>query len=141
MLGKRKEKKAGQRMRQLDGITNSMNRSSSKLQGIVKDGEPGVLQSMGLQSVRHDLATEQQWASLVAQWLKKKKKKSACNAGSCRRHGFDPWVRKIPGGGHDNPLQYSCLENHTAEETGRLLPIVSQRVGHDLRDLAHTHMY
>ena len=61
-------------MRQLDGITNSMNRSSSKLQGIVKDGEPGVLQSMGLQSVRHDLATEQQWASLVAQWLKKKKK-------------------------------------------------------------------
>ena len=25
--------------------------------------------------------------------------------------GFDLWVRKIPGGGHDNPLQYSCLEN------------------------------
>ena len=21
------------------------------------------------------------------------------------------WVRKIPGGGHGNPLQYSCLEN------------------------------
>ena len=26
-------------------------------------------------------------------------------------HGFDPWVRKIPWGGHDNPLQYFCLEN------------------------------
>ena len=25
--------------------------------------------------------------------------------------GFDPWVGKIPGGGHGNPLQYSCLEN------------------------------
>ena len=25
--------------------------------------------------------------------------------------GFDPWVRKIPGGGHGNPLQHSCLEN------------------------------
>ena len=25
--------------------------------------------------------------------------------------GFDPWVRKIPGGGHGNLLQYSCLEN------------------------------
>ena len=25
--------------------------------------------------------------------------------------GFDPWVRKIPGGGHKNPLKYSCLEN------------------------------
>ena len=24
---------------------------------------------------------------------------------------FDPWVGKIPGGGHNNPLQYSCLEN------------------------------
>ena len=24
---------------------------------------------------------------------------------------FDPWVREIPGGGHDNPLQYSWLEN------------------------------
>ena len=24
---------------------------------------------------------------------------------------FNPWVRKSPGGGHGNPLQYSCLEN------------------------------
>ena len=24
---------------------------------------------------------------------------------------FDPWVRKIPGEGHGNPLQYSLLEN------------------------------
>ena len=24
---------------------------------------------------------------------------------------FDPWIRKIPGGGHGNPFQYSCLEN------------------------------
>ena len=23
----------------------------------------------------------------------------------------DPWVRKTPGRGHGNPLQYSCLEN------------------------------
>ena len=22
-----------------------------------------------------------------------------------------PWVGKIPGGGHGNPLRYSCLEN------------------------------
>ena len=27
------------------------------------------------------------------------------------RHGFNPWIGKIPGGGHGNPLQYSCLEN------------------------------
>ena len=24
---------------------------------------------------------------------------------------FNPWVGKIPGEGHGNPLQYSCLEN------------------------------
>ena len=29
-----------------------------------------------------------------------------------KRLRFDPWVGKIPrGGGHSNPLQYSCLEN------------------------------
>ena len=31
----------------------------------------------------------------------------------CRRHKghrFNPWVRKIPGGGHGKTLQYSCLE-------------------------------
>ena len=32
------------------------------------------------------------------------------NAGDVR-HGFDPWVRNIPGEGNGNPLQYSCLEN------------------------------
>ena len=30
-----------------------------------------------------------------------------------QRCGFDPWVGKIPGEGHGNPLQYSCLENPT----------------------------
>ena len=28
-------------------------------------------------------------------------------------HGFDRWMGKIPGGGHDSPSQYSCLENPT----------------------------
>ena len=27
------------------------------------------------------------------------------------RRGFNPWIGKIPGGGNDNPLQDSCLEN------------------------------
>ena len=25
--------------------------------------------------------------------------------------GFDPWLGRSPGGGHGNPLQFSCLEN------------------------------
>ena len=35
-------------------------------------------------------------------------KESACNAGDL---GSIPGLGRSPGGGHVNPLQYSCLEN------------------------------
>ena len=41
-------------MRLLDGITDSVDMSLSKVQEMVKTGKPGVLQSMGLQRVGHD---------------------------------------------------------------------------------------
>ena len=47
----------------------------------------------------------------------------------CRRPGFNPWVGKIPWGEHDNPLQYSGLENPHGH--GRLQSMGSQRVRHD----------
>jgi len=38
-------------------------------------------------------------------------KESACNVGVARDAGLIPGSGRSPGGGHGNPLQYSCLEN------------------------------
>ena len=56
MLGKIEVrwKRRGQKMRWLDGISDSMDMSLSKLQKMVMDHLDGVLQSMGSQRVGHD---------------------------------------------------------------------------------------
>ena len=38
-------------------------------------------------------------------------KNSPLNAGDVRDVGSIPGSGRFPGGGHGNPLQYSCLEN------------------------------
>ena len=46
-------------MRWLDSITDSKDMNLSKLQEVVEDREAWLLQSTGLQRIRHNLVTEQ----------------------------------------------------------------------------------
>ena len=41
-------------------------------------------------------------------------KEYACSAGATGDVGLIPGSGRSPGGGHGNPLQYSCLENSMA---------------------------
>ena len=54
----------GQRMRWLDGITDSMDESEQTPGDSEGQGKHGMLQFLGSQRVRHDLATEQQTTAM-----------------------------------------------------------------------------
>ena len=62
------------------------------------------------------------------------------SAGDKRDVDLIPGLGRSPGGGHDNLLQYSCLEIPWTEEPGGLWFIGSQRVGYNWSNLACTHL-
>ena len=49
--------------------------------------------------------------SELASWVAVVLKNLSANAGDVRDSGFIPGLGRSPGGGHGNPLQYSCWEN------------------------------
>ena len=70
MLGKTegKRRRGRQKMRRLDGITDSMDMSLNKLREVINEGQRSLAccsQLMGLQRVRHDSMTEEQQSSLL----------------------------------------------------------------------------
>ena len=53
--------------------------------------------------------------------------KNLCtHAGDLRDTNLIPELGRCPGGGHGNPLQYSCLENPTNRGIDRLQSLGSQ---------------
>ena len=55
----------------------------------------------------------------------------------CKRHGFNPWVGKIPWRKKWQPTQYSCLENPMGRGTWWAMDHGSQRV--DTTNDTHAH--
>ena len=53
------------------------------------------------------------------------------NAGNVRDAGWITGLGRSPGGGHDNPLQYSYLENPMDTGAWQALFHGATRVGHD----------
>ena len=67
-----------------------------------------------------------QWVFQVALVVKN----PPANSGALRQ-GPIPGLGRFPGGGHGNPLQYSCLENPTDRGACKLWSMASQGVRHN----------
>ena len=79
---------------------------------------------------------------MLTSWLSGKE--PTCQCMRHKKHRFDSWIWRFPGGGNGNPPQYSCLEN-SMDIHGQKSPwwaqfMGSQRVRHDWTQ-THTHTH
>ena len=104
MLGKieGRRRRGWQRMRWLDGITDLMDMSLSKLQELVMDRDAWCAAVHASQRVGHDWATELNWT------VGSDSKESDYSVGDL---GLISGLRRSPGEANGNLLQYFCLEN------------------------------
>ena len=66
-------------------------------------------------------------------------KNPPASAGDLRDVGLVGGSGRSPGGGHDNPLQYSCLENLMDSRTWQATVHGIAKSRTQLREAAHTH--
>ena len=67
-------------------------------------------------------------------------KEPACQSRRCKRHGFDPWVKKIPWKRAEQPTPVFLLgKSHGQRSLAGCSPVGLQRVEHDWSVLACTY--
>ena len=110
MLGKieGRRRRGRQRMRWLDGITNSMDMNLSKVWELVMDREAWHAAVHGVTKSRTRMSDWTELKHGLPRWLSGKE--PTCQ---CRRPGDAasiPESGRFPGEGNGNPLRYSCRE-------------------------------